>query len=99
MLSVANLGLPIARLPMRLQLDRQVLEIQTGLRGGMGPPITYILDGKQYISLMGGTGPVPPRGGGGIAAPPAQPPTPLVLPKLYTLVLDGKAPIPEANQQ
>ena len=80
----------------------KLLEIQTNLRGGMGPPITYILDGKQYISLMGGTGPVPPRGGGGIAAPPvapAQPPTPLVLPKLYTLVLDGKAPIPEANQQ
>ncbi|PYS05267.1 MAG: PQQ-dependent dehydrogenase, methanol/ethanol family [Acidobacteria bacterium] len=50
----------------------KLLEIQTNLRGGMGPPITYILDGKQYISLMGGTGPVPPRGGGGIAAPPAQ---------------------------
>ena len=77
----------------------KLLEIQTNLRGGMGPPITYMLDGKQYISLMGGTGPVPPRGGGGIAAPPAQPPTPLVLPKLYTFVLDGKAPIPEANQQ
>ena len=77
----------------------KLLEIQTNLRGGMGPPITYMLDGKQYISLMGGTGPVPPRGGGGIAAPPAQPPTPPVLPKLYTFVLDGKAPIPEANQQ
>jgi len=43
----------------------KLLDIQTGLRGGMGPPITYMLDGKQYISLMGGTGPVPPRGGGG----------------------------------
>ncbi len=45
----------------------KLLEVQTGLRGGMGPPITYQLDGKQYVSLMGGTGPVvfgPPPGGG-----------------------------------
>jgi quinohemoprotein ethanol dehydrogenase len=34
----------------------KLLEIQTGLRGGMAPPITYLLDGKQYVSLMGGTG-------------------------------------------
>src|SRR5581483_5571005 len=44
----------------------KLLEIQTGLRGGMGPPITYQLDGKQYVSIMGGTGPiVNPFGGGG----------------------------------
>jgi PQQ-dependent dehydrogenase (methanol/ethanol family) len=36
----------------------KLLEVQTGLRGGMGPPITYMLDGRQYISLMGGTGAV-----------------------------------------
>ena len=33
----------------------------------MGPPITYMVDGKQYVSLMGGTGkvvfPAPPGGG------------------------------------
>jgi quinohemoprotein ethanol dehydrogenase len=34
----------------------KLLEIQTGLRGGMGPPITYEMDGKQYVSVMGGTG-------------------------------------------
>ena len=34
----------------------KVLEIQTGLRGGMGPPITYMLDGKQYVALAGGQG-------------------------------------------
>lgn len=48
----------------------KLLEVQTGLRGGMGPPITYQVDGKQYVSLMGGTGPVvfgPPPGGGGAA--------------------------------
>jgi quinohemoprotein ethanol dehydrogenase len=51
----------------------KLLEIQTGLRGGMGPPITYLVDGKQYISFMGGTGPVPrfnPGGGGGNNAAP-----------------------------
>src|SRR5712692_6199188 len=29
-------------------------EVQTGLRGGMGPPVTYQVDGKQYVSVMGG---------------------------------------------
>ena len=60
----------------------KLLETQTGLRGGMGPPITYMLDGKQYVAFMGGTGPVffgnrggGPGGGGngtggGNAAPP-----------------------------
>jgi len=36
--------------------DGMVLwEVQTGQRG-MGPPITYQLDGKQHISFLGGTG-------------------------------------------
>jgi PQQ-dependent dehydrogenase (methanol/ethanol family) len=34
----------------------KLLDVQTGMRGGMGPPITYQLDGKQYVSFMGGTG-------------------------------------------
>src|SRR5262245_4863270 len=34
----------------------KLLELQTGLRGGMAPPITYMIDGKQYVALMGGTG-------------------------------------------
>ena len=59
----------------------KLLDVQTGLRGGMGPPITYQLDGKQYISFMGGTGRVVnPFGGGagggnrGGAAAPAPAP-------------------------
>ena len=40
----------------------KLFDVQTGLRGGMAPPITYLLDGKQYVSLMGGTGqPVRPK--------------------------------------
>jgi len=59
-------------------------EINTGLRQGMGPPITYMVDGKQYVSVMGGRGAVaaaPGRGGGpgaggpGAAAPGAPTPT------------------------
>jgi hypothetical protein len=47
----------------------KLLEIQTGMRGGMGPPITYSLDGKQYIAFTGGTGSFGNRG----AAPPPPP--------------------------
>ncbi|HYV63183.1 MAG TPA: PQQ-dependent dehydrogenase, methanol/ethanol family [Bryobacteraceae bacterium] len=67
----------------------KLLDIQTGLRGGMGPPITYQLDGKQYIALMGGQGIVVAR-----SAEPGAPPPPTtaqtVFPKLMTFVLDGK---------
>jgi alcohol dehydrogenase (cytochrome c)/quinohemoprotein ethanol dehydrogenase len=59
-------------------------EVQTGQRG-MGPPITYQLDGRQHIAFMGGTG----AGGRGGAARP---------PMVYTFVLDGKAPMPPAPQ-
>jgi len=70
----------------------KLLELQTGLRGGMGPPITYQVAGKQYVSLMGGTGTVRPRidAGGAAANPP--PPVPGASPKLLTFVLDGAGP-------
>jgi quinohemoprotein ethanol dehydrogenase len=79
----------------------KLLEIETGQTGGMGPPITYLLDGKQYVALMGGTGVVAPRGGGrGPAeptaaagqrapAPPPAPPSAPALPRLYVYALDA----------
>jgi len=70
----------------------KLLEINSGLRGGMGPPITYQLDGKQYVTVMGGTGVVPPREGQ--TAPPAAN---VMLPKLLTFVLDGSGTLPSAN--
>ena len=70
----------------------KLLEIQTGLKGGMGPPMTYMLDGKQYIALMGGTGPVVLRNAEPGTAPPAAT-AQTVFPKLLTFVLDGK-PMP-----
>jgi PQQ-dependent dehydrogenase (methanol/ethanol family) len=70
----------------------KLLEIQTGLRSGMGPPITYQLDGKQYVALMGGVGTVTlGNAGPGNAATPFPP-------KLLTFVLDGTAPLPVASE-
>ncbi len=72
----------------------KLLDIQTNLRSGMGPPITYQLDGQQYVALMGGVGTVPT----GANAGPGNAGTP-VPPKLLVFVLDGKAPLPAASQE
>jgi len=40
----------------------KLLDVATGQTGGMGPPMTYLLDDKQYIALMGGNGAPPPPG-------------------------------------
>ena len=55
----------------------------------MGPPMTFLLDGKQYVTVQGGQGAAGAGFGGGAASP--------VLPKLLTFVLDGKASLPPAN--
>jgi quinohemoprotein ethanol dehydrogenase len=68
----------------------KLLELQTGLRSGMGPAITYRLDGRQYVALMGGVGAVT----GGNAGPGNQ--ATAFSPKLMTFVLDG-APISPAS--
>jgi quinohemoprotein ethanol dehydrogenase len=59
----------------------KLTEVVTGARGGMGPPITYMLDGKQYVALMGGRGALggpgaggPGAGGPGAGAPPTAVP-------------------------
>jgi quinohemoprotein ethanol dehydrogenase len=68
----------------------KLLEIQTGLHSGMGPPITWQLAGKQYVSLMGGVGAATGNAGPGNVAT-ANPPW------LLTFVLDGSAPLPDAG--
>jgi quinohemoprotein ethanol dehydrogenase len=59
----------------------------------LGPPISFTIDGKQYISVAGGQGGAGGGGGRGAGnaggAPPAPRPAHLLL-----LALDGKAPIP-----
>lgn len=64
----------------------KLAEIQTGLRSGMGPPITYRLDGRQYVALMGGVGAAAAGGNAG----PGNQPTPFS-PKLLTFTLDGSS--------
>jgi hypothetical protein len=41
-----------------------LLDIALPVNAGVGPPMTFMLDGKQYIAVMGGTG-VQARGGPG----------------------------------
>lgn len=65
--------------------------------------MTWSLDGRQYVTLMGGRGagsatPPPPAAAGGQATGggrgnPLQP-GPGVPPRMLTFVLDGKAPLP-----
>ena len=69
----------------------KLLEIQTNLRTAMGPPMTFMLDGKQYVTFQGGQGAAGSGFGGGTASP--------ITPKLLTFVIDGKAPLPEPPPQ
>ncbi len=70
----------------------KLFEIQTGLRSGMGPPITYLLDGKQYVALMGGVGTVTlGNAGPGNAATTLHP-------HLLVFLLDGTATLPKAPE-
>jgi quinohemoprotein ethanol dehydrogenase len=69
----------------------KLLEIQTGLKSGMGPPITYQLDGQQYVALMGGIGTVIGNAG------PQNSPT-AIPPKLLVYRLDGTAVLPEPSK-
>ncbi|MBV8904311.1 MAG: PQQ-binding-like beta-propeller repeat protein, partial [Acidobacteriia bacterium] len=65
-------------LAFRADTGEKVLELATGLTQ-MGPPITFQVDGRQYITVAGG----PPRAAGNTAGAP-QPG------HLLALVLDGK---------
>jgi quinohemoprotein ethanol dehydrogenase len=64
----------------------QLLELPTGLHNGMGPPITFAIDGKQYIALMGGSGGTQSQG---VTNPGAV--TTRIKPQLLVFGLDGKA--------
>jgi hypothetical protein len=56
----------------------------------MGPPITFTVDGKQYIALMGGSGGTQSQG---VTNPGAI--TTQLKPQLLVFGLDGKAKLPE----
>jgi quinohemoprotein ethanol dehydrogenase len=69
----------------------KLFELQTG-RAGMGPPITYEVDGKQYVALMGGAG----RQAQIVGPNDAKVDFP---PLLFVFALDGKMPMPPAAAQ
>jgi quinohemoprotein ethanol dehydrogenase len=73
------------------ETGKKLLELQTETTTGMGPPITYLLDGKQYVSFMGGVGQLPTPTPGSRGATPATGPstTTAFPPTLFTYVLDG----------
>ena len=68
----------------------KLLELDTGLRNGMGPPITYRLDGRQFIAVLGGVGEFFTSPGN-----PAAPPTP----KLIAFALAERYAVPRAGAQ
>ena len=71
----------------------KLLELKTGIPGGMAPPITFMLDGKQYVALQVGQGLSGPGPGG--PAPPANPGAPAPMkPRLLVYALDGTAKLP-----
>jgi PQQ-dependent dehydrogenase (methanol/ethanol family) len=84
-----------------------LMDITTGL-SQMGPPMTFMLDGKQYVAIAGGPPQVgggrggPGGGGGGRGAapapgaPPAAPAPPPQPSRLLIYTLDGKATLPGA---
>jgi quinohemoprotein ethanol dehydrogenase len=65
-------------------------ELPTGMRNGMGPPITFAVDGKQYIALMGGSGGTPSPGRSAEGTTPMKP-------RLLVFGLDGSAQLPQAG--
>ena len=84
----------VNRMAFRADTGEKLLDLDLGT-SQMGPPITFMVDGKQYISVAGG----PPGGGafggggGGAATPAGAPPRPA---HLLVLAVDGKAPLPAA---
>ncbi len=71
----------------------KLLELKTGISGGMAPPITFMVDGKQYVALQVGQGRISPAPGG--FGPPPNPGAPApVNPRLLIYALDGAAKLP-----
>jgi quinohemoprotein ethanol dehydrogenase len=68
----------------------QLFEYETpGLGPGVGPPITFMIDGKQYIAFMGGSGgAASPGQTGGVQSTRQKP-------LLMVFGLDGKAELPK----
>jgi quinohemoprotein ethanol dehydrogenase len=67
----------------------KLFEIRTG-KSGVAPPITYEIDGKQYVAFMAGSG----RPAASVGPNDAKIDNP---PMLFVFGLDGKAELPAAT--
>src|SRR5262245_25985288 len=86
-------------LAYRADTGEQLLDLQTGLSQA-GPPMTFMLDGKQYIVVAGGPTQAAGAGGrggggGGRGQAPAAPAAPARPSHLLAFALDGKATLPQ----
>lgn len=68
----------------------QLLDITTGL-SMMGPPMTFMIDGKQYIAVAGS----PPNATSGFGSAPTAGAGPVQPGRLLVYALDGKAALPK----
>ena len=70
---------------------KKLFELQTETHTGMGPPITYLVDGKQYVAFMGGVGQPPTSTAAARGSSPETSPssTAVSSPKLFAFVLDS----------
>ena len=79
-------------LAFRADTGEKILDLATDLTQ-MGPPITYLIDGRQYITVSGG----PPAAPGGRSAGLGQTATVVGQPShMLTFMLDGHASLPSA---
>jgi quinohemoprotein ethanol dehydrogenase len=76
----------------RAENGDQLAEIPTGL-SAIGPPMTFMIDGKQYIALAGS----PANAPSGFGSEPAETKVPLPPSRLLVYALDGKAKLPGAH--
>ena len=67
------------------------MEIPTGL-SQIGPPMTFMIDGKQYVAIAGG----PANAPSGFGSEPVETKVPLPPSRLLVYALDGKAKLPPA---
>jgi quinohemoprotein ethanol dehydrogenase len=69
---------------------KKIFELQTETKTGMGPPITYLVDGKQYVAFRGGVGLPPASTDSGRGSTPATASAPPASsPKLYAFTVEG----------
>jgi len=71
----------------RADTGEKVFDVDTGL-SQMGPPISFLIDGKQYITVTGGAPAPAGRGGGGATKGPQQPASPPQPGRLLAFALD-----------